>query len=331
MDRHSVAGNQFRRPPNSVELASTIGVLLEEKGYCMTKPILLVVDDDPDMASRVGDVGKRLGFEVLATVSAIEAQQLWLENPVAAIIMDVVMPDIDGNELIQWLVEQGSYAPIILISGYGGKYIDSTRRLGMAKGAPIMAALVKPFDLEDLEMALKKALAICQVTSGAAPTSPSGARQKATLAVQWTESMSVGVGILDYDHQMLLSMVNRAHAVVNGDDDAIPLSEITTDFVAYADYHFKREELLMKVIDYPRLEEHKREHDVFRRKAELLASGEAVFRQGDEAVEILDFLRDWFHDHIMKADKDFQSHMVEHRDLVREALLEMGKDAEWLE
>jgi hemerythrin len=297
----------------------------------MKDPILLVVDDEPDVASHVGSVGERLGFEVSVAVTAKEAQQFWLENPVATIVIDVVMPDIDGNELIQWLVEQGSYAPIILMSGYEGKYIDSARRLGIAKGAPIMAALIKPFDPEDLEIALKKALAICQVMSRAPLPSPSGDSRELQPSFQWSESMSVGVDTLDYDHQVLLSMINRARAVVNGDDDAIPLREIATDLVAYAVHHFKREELLMKAIDYPRLKEHQLEHDVFRRKSEMLASDEAVFDHENEAVEVLNFLRDWFHNHIMRADKDFQSHMTEQHDLVREALLEMGKDAEWLE
>ncbi len=61
------------------------------------------------------------------------------------------MPDMDGNELIDWLSEQGHSFPIVLISGYGDQYLPLAERLGLAKGANIVETLAKPFDVGALK------------------------------------------------------------------------------------------------------------------------------------------------------------------------------------
>ena len=68
------------------------------------------------------------------------------------------MPDKDGIELIEWLAIQKCVAPIILISGYGGKYLDMTSHVASVQGIVIAGTLTKPFELGDLEMLLKQVI-----------------------------------------------------------------------------------------------------------------------------------------------------------------------------
>ena len=121
----------------------------------MSKPLLVVVDDEPDIAAFVGDVGEFIGFDVVTTYSSRQFQQACLSTPPSAIVMDIVMPDIDGIELIGWLSEQKISAPIIIMSGYDG-YIGMTELLGEKQGLTIVGTLTKPFRIDDIEPLLLK-------------------------------------------------------------------------------------------------------------------------------------------------------------------------------
>jgi DNA-binding response OmpR family regulator len=110
----------------------------------MSKPLLIVVDDEQDMAEFIGYVGEKVGFRVQIATSGKEFQRLYGDGPTDAIVMDIVMPDMDGNELIQWLAKKDCSASIILISGYGGTYISLTEALGKFQKLNILEPLAKP-------------------------------------------------------------------------------------------------------------------------------------------------------------------------------------------
>ena len=122
----------------------------------MTKPLLLIVDDEPDIARFVGDVAESIGFEVLIAGNAIEFQQHYINQELTGIVMDIVLPEIDGIELINWLAENNSHASIIFMSGYDTLYIDTAKNLGVRKGLQVLGTLSKPFTVEELEPLLKR-------------------------------------------------------------------------------------------------------------------------------------------------------------------------------
>ena len=65
--------------------------------------------------------------------------------------MDIVMPDMDGVELLSKLAELKADCPIIVMSGYDGKYLDSVSLIAEAKGLTVLGTLRKPFAVRDLE------------------------------------------------------------------------------------------------------------------------------------------------------------------------------------
>ncbi len=123
----------------------------------MSNQSLIVVDDEPELAAIVLDVAGTLGFDCLTANSGKELQNIWTDGSPDVIVLDIFMPDLDGLELIKWLAVQDHQAPVILVSGYGQKYIESARQLGEARGVNIIGTLIKPFEVGDLKALLRKA------------------------------------------------------------------------------------------------------------------------------------------------------------------------------
>jgi len=85
--------------------------------------------------------------------------------------------------------------------------------------------------------------------------------------VQWSEKFSVGVRVLDEQHQQLIKLLNL---LISTQGTATTRSETISDtlmaMTRYAQAHFKAEESLMEAYDYPGLEEQKIQHRDFRKK-----------------------------------------------------------------
>ena len=124
----------------------------------MSKPLLIVLDDEQDMAEFVAEVADGLGFETRIAGSVQKFQNIWTEGMSATIVMDLVMPDKDGIELLRWLSEKRCSNPIIVMSGFNGRYVDAACKLGKDRGLSILGVLSKPVSLNDIETLLKQAL-----------------------------------------------------------------------------------------------------------------------------------------------------------------------------
>ena len=84
----------------------------------MAEKRLLIVDDEPDFAEFVGIVGEQLGYETLKISDPRKFQDSYNEFTPDVIVLDMVMPEIDGVELIKWLTSQNATAKVVIISGY---------------------------------------------------------------------------------------------------------------------------------------------------------------------------------------------------------------------
>lgn len=119
-----------------------------------TEKRLLIIDDEPDFGDFVGRVGRQLGYKTVTTRTAAEFQAAYHELDPTVIVMDVVMPDMDGVELIAWLADQGSRAKVIVVSGFNPHYMDWTRHLADARGLASVESHAKPISLQNLRDAL---------------------------------------------------------------------------------------------------------------------------------------------------------------------------------
>ena len=120
----------------------------------MSAKRLLVVDDEPKFAAFVGKVAARLGYDVETTNHGREFQAAYRRKRPDTVIVDMVMPDIDGNELILWLVEQKCEADLIIITGFSPDYAVNARVLAEFKGLRSVTTLTKPVTVARLRQAL---------------------------------------------------------------------------------------------------------------------------------------------------------------------------------
>jgi hemerythrin-like metal-binding protein len=124
-------------------------------------------------------------------------------------------------------------------------------------------------------------------------------------AVTWTPAMSVGVEVLDTDHKMLFGLINQlADAIAKGEADAI-IASIINGLVDYTEYHFGREEAMMRACGYAGLESHLVAHqniiEALQHFRDAYAGG---FRDGIER-RLLDFMRNWITGHILGEDMKY--------------------------
>lgn len=121
----------------------------------MSEKRLLVVDDEPDIGDFIRAVAEGQSFEVRVTSKASDFLRAYDEFKPTAICLDVVMPDVDGIELLKHLADRKCKAPILVISGYSKLYLDSAENLAEAFGLPYVRTLAKPLGLATLRAALR--------------------------------------------------------------------------------------------------------------------------------------------------------------------------------
>jgi DNA-binding NtrC family response regulator len=80
---------------------------------------VLVVDDDVRQREGLGEMVASLGYEAVTASDGREALELHAENPADLILTDLIMPRMDGFELLRTLEEQGDRTPTIVLTGFG--------------------------------------------------------------------------------------------------------------------------------------------------------------------------------------------------------------------
>ncbi|MDH5387696.1 MAG: response regulator [Gammaproteobacteria bacterium] len=120
----------------------------------MSKPILLIVDDEPDMGEFASFAGEVTGYEVITMSSGKDFQEAYLLMSPDLLLMDVAIPDIDAIGLLEWLGSAGNRCPIILMSGHGDYMLNWAKTVGTDLGMSVIDTLSKPIALEDLEKIL---------------------------------------------------------------------------------------------------------------------------------------------------------------------------------
>lgn len=120
----------------------------------MKQPRLLVVDDEPVLAGFVATAARESGFDPVLTADDHEFRAEFLANRPDMVVLDLGMPGMDGIELLRFLADQGFRSPVLIISGFDRRVLESSFRLGEALGLTMVGPLGKPVRLEELETLL---------------------------------------------------------------------------------------------------------------------------------------------------------------------------------
>jgi DNA-binding response OmpR family regulator len=125
----------------------------------MTAPTrrLLLIDDEPQMRTFLFRVAQDCGYEVRLTDNAAGFKEACASWSPDIVILDLVMPQVDGIELLRFLAEKASKTRILIISGFDPKVLDAAYRLGAAHGLSMIGALSKPVRVAELRAILSPA------------------------------------------------------------------------------------------------------------------------------------------------------------------------------
>lgn len=122
----------------------------------MAQQRILIVDDSELVLSMAEDALTEAGYAVFCASNGLEANSyIFSADRPDLIIMDVMLPMLDGNKKVKLLKEKGfiSNIPILLLSS---KTDEELRRLAVESGAD--GYLRKPFSPEEIVAAVKKFL-----------------------------------------------------------------------------------------------------------------------------------------------------------------------------
>lgn len=122
--------------------------------------------------------------------------------------------------------------------------------------------------------------------------------------ITWASMLSVGVKEIDEQHKKLVELINQLNDAMLAGKGREALGRILGELASYTQYHFSTEERLMTQHKYEESPQHKEQH-----KALIKQVGDfkAQFESGSAmiSVELMNFLRDWLTNHILKTDKKF--------------------------
>jgi hemerythrin len=122
--------------------------------------------------------------------------------------------------------------------------------------------------------------------------------------IDWTDALSVGIGIIDEQHKVLIQIINDLHDAMKAGKSKVIIREVFVRLIDYTNFHFSMEEKLMDQYGYEEAPGHKKIHkdlvdDVLELQKKLEKSDLTI------GVHTLTFLKEWLNDHILKTDTKF--------------------------
>jgi CheY-like chemotaxis protein len=117
-------------------------------------PTVLVVDDDEIMRDLLTRILSRAGYDVVAANDGDGGLARFREGDIDVVITDMMMPAMDGLELIRALTLESPNVRVVALSGVGSRI----RFLRHAKELGAKAALLKPVQRADLIKAVERVL-----------------------------------------------------------------------------------------------------------------------------------------------------------------------------
>jgi len=121
---------------------------------------ILVVDDDKNTRLLMDAVLKNAGYTVICAKDGIEALSAMDENHIDLVVLDIMMPNMDGYEFTQELRSADNDLPILMVSA---KQLPADRKQGFIAGTDDY--MTKPVDEEEMLLRIKALLRRAKIAS----------------------------------------------------------------------------------------------------------------------------------------------------------------------
>lgn len=123
------------------------------------------------------------------------------------------------------------------------------------------------------------------------------------MGLRWTRELETGIRKIDLQHQELIEIINAFESAHQAGEDERAMSELLPRLAGYLIFHFATEESMFR--GFPGSAEHKAlhaaQHKEFKERFGSLKDTPAR-EQRRETSAMLDYLKQWLRDHIMKTD-----------------------------
>ncbi|MDP9133166.1 MAG: PAS domain S-box protein [Nitrospirota bacterium] len=126
-------------------------------------PAILIVDDDPDIALVLHDLLEHAGYRVQVAGTGAEALTKFKEEAFAVVLLDLMLPDMDGLSVLTLLKELDPVLPVIMLTAF----VEVAKKYGsLTEGA--FGYLTKPYDAEELKALIRRAVGVKHLSIEAA-------------------------------------------------------------------------------------------------------------------------------------------------------------------
>lgn len=119
-----------------------------EKGW------LVVIDDEPDVAAFMRKAAETVGYRVHVADGAADFREACDRLSPAVVIVDIIMPRVDGIEIVTWLAERRFRGKVVVVTGSEPNYARAAKLIGESKGGLDIETHGKPISLHDLRTVL---------------------------------------------------------------------------------------------------------------------------------------------------------------------------------
>jgi len=130
---------------------------LRPRGIMTKSPpkTILVVEDEADAAEMFAEMMRVSGYRVLKATNSTLAMELIAKEKPSAVILDIMMPDISGLDILNFMRKEPelSQIPVVVVSA---KSMPADIKTGLEAGAA--AYLTKPVGFLDLKEAVEKVI-----------------------------------------------------------------------------------------------------------------------------------------------------------------------------
>ena len=117
----------------------------------MARPKLLLIDDEPALAAFVATAADLCGYDSRIADGDRDFRSQFADERPSVVAVDLGMPGADGVELLRFLSNEKFAGPVMIISGFDRRVLESAFRLGEALGLRMVGPLEKPTRLVVLE------------------------------------------------------------------------------------------------------------------------------------------------------------------------------------
>ena len=159
---------------------------MDMKNHSNKLPILVVADDEADVADIIAEVAQDMGFQVHCVHEGDRVVSEVMTIDPVGIVLDLRMPGSDGVEVLRELAQNQCNAMIVLMSGMDERTLHSVQSLGLEKNLQIIDILTKPMRPEQIEAVLAPMLAIAPAAAAVAEPETAQEDCPAGLQIRYT-------------------------------------------------------------------------------------------------------------------------------------------------